>query len=128
MSLTTELEQLVNEKSQLGRLLQSLEQEEKYLGTRFRVVEEKLAILALKERVRAKRASVEQLKSRISDLETRLKDPHTLNPQAAENVGTAQRKEPAEVIVKASPASNQPPEEDQPEKNKLIPSIIKKLK
>lgn len=128
MSLTTELEQLGNEKTQLGRLLQSLEQEEKYLGTRFRVVEEKLAILALKERVKAKRASVEQLKSRISDLEKRLKDPHALNPQAAENVGAPQRKEPAEVIVKTSPVSNQPPEEDQPEKKKLIPSIIKKLK
>lgn len=100
MSLTTELEQLVNEKSQLGRLLQSLEQEEKYLGTRFRVVEEKLAILALKEQVRSKRASVEQLKSRIAELERRLKDPHA-RPHAADDE-VSSKNEPAEVIVKAS--------------------------
>lgn len=100
MSLTSELEQLVNEKSQLGRLLQSLEQEEKYLGTRFRVVEEKLAILALKEQVRSKRASVEQLKSKIGELERRLKDPHA-RPHAADGE-VSSKNEPAEVVVKAS--------------------------
>ncbi|NIV44161.1 hypothetical protein GWN49_04690 [Candidatus Bathyarchaeota archaeon] len=100
MSLTSELEQLVNEKSQLGRLLQSLEQEEKYLGTRFRVVEEKLAILALKEQVRSKRASVEQLKSKIGELERRLKDPQARSHAADDEVSS--KNEPAEVIVKAS--------------------------
>ncbi len=112
MSLTTELEELLKEKAQLQRILQSTEEEEKYLGKRLRIVEEKITIQVLKEKIKAKREVVEQIKSKIWDLEKRLKEPEasstpqTPTPQVTRKE-EPQKKEPTEVTVSAAPAGNQ---------------------
>lgn len=97
MSLTTEPEELVNEKAKLIQILQSLDEEQKYLRKRFRIVEEKLAIQELEEKIKAKRAVVEQLKSKIRELEEKLKEP--------------QKKEPMEVMAKVAPRDSQQPKQ-----------------
>jgi uncharacterized coiled-coil protein SlyX len=103
----TELDELLREKAQLTRMLQSMAEEEKYLGKRFRIVEEKLEIQELKEKVKAKRAVLEQLKSKIGELEKRFKEP--------------QEKEGMEVMVKAAPAGSQQSENQTENRPRLLP-------
>ena len=107
MSSPTQLDELVKEKAQLTRMLQSMAEEEKYLGKRFRIVEEKLAVQELKAKVRAKRAVLEQLKSKIGGLEKRLKEP--------------QKKEGMEVMVKAAPVGSQQSQDQQEKKRTFFP-------
>ena len=74
MSLTTELEELLKEKAQLQKILQSIEEEEKYQEKRLRIFEEQMSIQVLNEKIKAKRAVVEQLKSKMWNLEKGLKE------------------------------------------------------
>ena len=107
LNSTTELDELVKEKAQLTRMLQSMGEEEKYLGKRFRIVEEKLAVQELKAKVKAKRAVLEQLKSKIGELEKRFKEP--------------QKKEGMEVMVKAAPVGSQQSQDQQEKKRTFFP-------
>jgi len=104
LSLTTELEELLEEKAQLNGMLQYIEKEEKDLGQRLRIVQEKIEIQMLKEKIKAKRAVVEQLKSKIWNLEKRLKE--------------SQEKEPTEVIIKKAPTSQQPKQSEEQKQEK----------
>lgn len=122
MSNTTELEGLLKEKEQFEKVMQSLDEEEKYLGKRFRIVEVKVAIQELKEKVKAKRAVVEQLRSKVKALEERLNEPSTVpkapTPQVIEKVKEPEKKESIEVMVEATPADSQQPENKQEEKRR----------
>ncbi len=121
MSLTTELEELLKEKAQLQKILQSIDEEEKYQEERLRTVEEQMSIQVLKEKIKAKRAVVEQLKSKMWNLEKGLKEsqekpelspmPQIPKPKVAEKAEEPQRKEPMEVMVNAAPAGNQQPKQ-----------------
>ena len=120
MSLTTELEELLKEKAQLQKILQSIEEEEKYQEERLRIFEEKIAIQALKEKIKAKQLVVEKLKSKKWNLEKGLQEPQEkpeISPATEEpkpKVAKAeepQRKEPMEVMVSAAPAGNQQPKQ-----------------
>lgn len=71
MSTTIGLEELLREKAQLTRILQSIVEEEKHLGQKLRIVEEKIAVQELKDKIKAKRAVMEQLKTKIIELEKR---------------------------------------------------------
>ncbi len=123
LSLTTELEELLKEKTQLQKISQSIEEEEKYLAKRLRILEEKIEIQVLREKIGAKRAAVEQLKSKIWNLEKRLKEPQkkpepspmpqrltpTQTSRATEKAEEPRKKEPIEVTVSAAPAGAQQP-------------------
>jgi len=106
MSETVQLEQLLNEKSNVEVEAKELEDEQRKLNMRAKALTEKI-IQELKKRNNSKQETLNKLQTTVDDLETQLNALSVSHASKKANAGSVDNDEPAQAVENFEEASQE---------------------